>query len=228
MWWFSSGAQSACWLHTSPARNDDSTISPVIQYCTIAVCQLPLANLCPILHYPPQDRCYFDGERCMVFTYWGCEGNGNNFLTCDACESLCLGATSSTLSTQATAQPLSHQHTESTTLHYNHPDATGPADHTTTQQWTVQRLTTAAATVQEHTTGTQPESTVQNPTTRTLITTTETVEQSTEKRPGLNTYGYIVITIGIVLVLLVGVSVVLVVTVIWRVIRVRLLHTKIM
>lgn len=35
-------------------------------------------------------RYYFDGENCQVFTYTGCEGNGNNHLTLSDCQHLCF------------------------------------------------------------------------------------------------------------------------------------------
>ena len=36
-------------------------------------------------------RFYFDGARCVRFTYGGCGGNANNFATEEECRSACQG-----------------------------------------------------------------------------------------------------------------------------------------
>ena len=37
------------------------------------------------------DRYGFDGDRCVRFSFGGCEGNENNFITLSDCQQACLG-----------------------------------------------------------------------------------------------------------------------------------------
>ncbi|KAI4491358.1 hypothetical protein M0804_002750 [Polistes exclamans] len=37
-------------------------------------------------------RWAFDGSKCIKFTYGGCQGNGNNFMTKEECENACSGS----------------------------------------------------------------------------------------------------------------------------------------
>lgn len=68
------------------------------------VCKLePQSGSC----YGLNERYYFNGETgsCEIFNYGGCQGNGNNFMTIEDCQSMCSPMKRSIREVSETPQP---------------------------------------------------------------------------------------------------------------------------
>ncbi len=55
------------------------------------------------------NRYAFNGNECVQFTFGGCEGNENNFMTLADCQRGCLGEASSMTSEQSTPEQICAQ-----------------------------------------------------------------------------------------------------------------------
>ena len=188
-----------------------------------SMCFIPPTAVCISF---PKVRYYYNTtlQECREYLiFLGC--NENNFPTLEACQCECK----STCSEDTTSPPPSQENlttTESTT--------TGVSTKTQVTPRTIQHSSTRTETASAmHHSSTEmaniPKTTVK--TTRQLHASPRPTEPSaksgapTQESPALNSYGYVVVAIGVVVIVLMVGTVVLTAVVMWRIVKQR---TKIM